>query len=171
MKSPKPRWEESRIRYSRLAALLALALLITLPISPRLVHALATHVAAFIVNSTADTSDANPGDGACADGAGACTLRAAIEETNARAGADTITGSTSDDTLEGKGGSDTISGGAGADNVFGDDGDDILSGDAGDDYVDGGVDTAIAPADNDTADGGAGDGDICVAAVASNCEL
>jgi len=91
MKSPKPRWEESRIRYSRLAALLALALLITLPISPRLVHALATHVAAFIVNSTADTSDANPGDGACADGAGACTLRAAIEETNARAGADTIT--------------------------------------------------------------------------------
>ena len=47
--------------------------------------------AAFVVNSRADTSDANPGDGVCADGAGACTLRAAIEEANARAGADTIT--------------------------------------------------------------------------------
>ena len=42
------------------------------------------------VNSTADTPDANPGDGVCqtssTDGAD-CTLRAAIEESNARGGA------------------------------------------------------------------------------------
>jgi CSLREA domain-containing protein len=36
----------------------------------------------FTVNSTADTIDANPGDGICADSNGRCTLRAAIEESN-----------------------------------------------------------------------------------------
>jgi CSLREA domain-containing protein len=36
----------------------------------------------FTVNSTADTVDANPGDGLCADSKGQCTLRAAIEESN-----------------------------------------------------------------------------------------
>ena len=45
----------------------------------------------FVVNSTADTSDASPGNGVCDDGTGACTLRAAIQEANAHAGADTIT--------------------------------------------------------------------------------
>ena len=44
----------------------------------------------FLVDSTTDTSDANPGDGACDDGAGNCTLRAAIEEANASVGTDTI---------------------------------------------------------------------------------
>ena len=47
--------------------------------------------ATFTVNSTADAPDANPGDGVCDDGAGNCTLRAAIEEANALVGADTIT--------------------------------------------------------------------------------
>ena len=47
-------------------------------------------VMTFTVNSSGDTSDANPGDGICHDGAGACTLRAAIEEANANVGADTI---------------------------------------------------------------------------------
>ncbi|MBM4456959.1 MAG: CSLREA domain-containing protein [Chloroflexi bacterium] len=51
----------------------------------------AAALAAFVVNSRADTSDANPGNGVCADAAGACTLRAALEEANARVGADTIT--------------------------------------------------------------------------------
>ncbi|PYS23626.1 MAG: hypothetical protein DMF72_08740 [Acidobacteria bacterium] len=37
----------------------------------------------FVVNSTADTDDANEGDGICADAGGKCTLRAAIEEANA----------------------------------------------------------------------------------------
>ncbi len=35
------------------------------------------------VNSNANTADANPGDGACADSASKCSLRAAIEEGNA----------------------------------------------------------------------------------------
>ena len=50
----------------------------------------------FVVNSTGDGSDSNPGDGVCdtgstnTAGAPACTLRAAIEEANALGGADTI---------------------------------------------------------------------------------
>ena len=43
------------------------------------------------VNNTADHGDANPGDGTCASLSGVCTLRAAIEETNAWPGDDTIT--------------------------------------------------------------------------------
>jgi CSLREA domain-containing protein len=46
---------------------------------------------AFTVDSEADTVDANPGDSYCADAGGACTLRAAVQETNAWEGADTIT--------------------------------------------------------------------------------
>lgn len=44
----------------------------------------------FTVTSTADATDASPGDGACDDGGGNCTLRAAIMEANAHSGADTI---------------------------------------------------------------------------------
>ncbi len=44
----------------------------------------------FIVDTTSDTHDAAPGDGNCADGNGECSLRAAIEETNALVGGDTI---------------------------------------------------------------------------------
>ena len=44
----------------------------------------------IVVNSTLDAIDANPGDGVCDDGTGNCTLRAAIMEANAMAGADTI---------------------------------------------------------------------------------
>lgn len=41
----------------------------------------------FMVTATADAHDAHPGDGGCADKAGQCTLRAAIEEADAsRAG-------------------------------------------------------------------------------------
>ncbi|MFQ5967888.1 MAG: choice-of-anchor Q domain-containing protein, partial [Acidimicrobiia bacterium] len=46
--------------------------------------------ATFNVDSTADAVDAAPGDGICATGGGQCTLRAAIQEANALAGADTI---------------------------------------------------------------------------------
>jgi len=45
----------------------------------------------FTVDSTADVVDATPGDGVCDDGAGNCTLRAAIQEANALPGPDTIT--------------------------------------------------------------------------------
>src|SRR5438874_2257693 len=46
--------------------------------------------ATFTVDSTADAEDANPGDGVCATAAGACTLRAAIQEANALPGLDII---------------------------------------------------------------------------------
>jgi len=45
----------------------------------------------FTVDSTSDTVDASLGDGECADASNNCTLRAAIQEANAWAGADTIT--------------------------------------------------------------------------------
>ncbi len=47
--------------------------------------------AIFLVNTTADTQDAAAGNGVCADASGACSLRAAITEANALAGADIIT--------------------------------------------------------------------------------
>jgi CSLREA domain-containing protein len=50
------------------------------------------HAAVFRVNSPSDVVDANPGNGVCetAPSNGVCTLRAAIEEANALAGADQI---------------------------------------------------------------------------------
>jgi CSLREA domain-containing protein len=44
----------------------------------------------FIVDSTADAVDDNPGDGLCDDGSGSCTLRAAVMEANALGGLDEI---------------------------------------------------------------------------------
>src|SRR5687768_14052285 len=49
------------------------------------------YAASFTVNDTRDRVDSNPGNGVCRTGAGTCTLRAAIQEANARSGADTIT--------------------------------------------------------------------------------
>lgn len=46
--------------------------------------------ATFTVDSISDQSDSSPGNGICDQGSGFCTLRAAIEETNALAGSDTI---------------------------------------------------------------------------------
>jgi CSLREA domain-containing protein len=43
----------------------------------------------FVVNSTGDGADNNPGNGVC-NASGGCTLRAAIQEANAHAGPDTI---------------------------------------------------------------------------------
>jgi CSLREA domain-containing protein len=45
----------------------------------------------FVVDNTADTADATPGDVLCADAEGHCTLRAAMTEANALAGDDLIT--------------------------------------------------------------------------------
>ena len=50
-----------------------------------------TRAATFAVTSGSDSSDAVPGNGACADAGGSCSLRAAIQEANALAGADSIT--------------------------------------------------------------------------------
>jgi len=44
----------------------------------------------FNVDTTADTLDANNGDGVCADAAGNCSLRAAVMQSNTSSGADTI---------------------------------------------------------------------------------
>jgi CSLREA domain-containing protein len=44
----------------------------------------------FVVNSTADDEDLNPGDAICATAGGVCTLRAAIVEANLHTGPDTI---------------------------------------------------------------------------------
>jgi CSLREA domain-containing protein len=52
--------------------------------------ALEAGAATFAVNSTSDQSDAVPGNGTCSVMAGICTLRAAIQEANAFAGADVI---------------------------------------------------------------------------------
>lgn len=46
--------------------------------------------ATFTVNTTADTADANAGNGTCSDAVGGCSLRAAIMEANALPGEDTI---------------------------------------------------------------------------------
>ncbi len=56
-----------------------------------LLSAPAAQAVTFAVNSTADAVDTVLGNGACATAGGVCTLRAAIQEANALAGADIIT--------------------------------------------------------------------------------
>jgi uncharacterized repeat protein (TIGR01451 family)/CSLREA domain-containing protein len=118
------------MRLCRLVVCVVLQLGISLP----------GHAATFTVDSTADTSDANPGDGVCADADGNCTLRAAVQEANALAGNDsivlsaatyTLTGAAGDDlalsgdldisdtvTITGAGTSSTVIDGGGTDRVF-----------------------------------------------------
>jgi CSLREA domain-containing protein len=47
-------------------------------------RAFGSSVLSFVVNTTADLPDASPGDGLCADSAGQCSLRAAIQESDAQ---------------------------------------------------------------------------------------
>jgi CSLREA domain-containing protein len=56
------------------------------------IGAVAARAATFAVNSTVDAPDATPGDGVCESGpgSGVCTLRAAVDETNALAGPDIV---------------------------------------------------------------------------------
>jgi hypothetical protein len=75
---------------------LALALLLgllSLPVLPNsvlnLLQPTASAAITLTVNSTGDGGDSNVFDGVCNDGTGACTLRAAIQQSNV-AGADTI---------------------------------------------------------------------------------
>jgi CSLREA domain-containing protein len=54
----------------------------------------------FVVNTTNDTIDVNPGDGICADAAGQCSLRAAVMEANANMnGADPTNPANTQDTI------------------------------------------------------------------------
>jgi CSLREA domain-containing protein len=75
------------MRFLGLAVALALAALPAL--NPDLASAQAG-AQTYTVNSPADGSDTNPGDGTCRSFGGQCTLRAAIEESNAHPGLDTI---------------------------------------------------------------------------------
>lgn len=54
------------------------------------VSAVAVHAATFVVNDTGDAGDANTANNICATSGGVCTLRAAIQQANATAGADVI---------------------------------------------------------------------------------
>ena len=55
--------------------------------------------ATFVVDSTTGAVDATPGGGVCGSSGAACTLRTAIREGNALAGADTVTVAAGTDTL------------------------------------------------------------------------
>ena len=71
---------------TRIVAIISLLLTVLFLLPDRVSRAAAT----FTVNSLADTPDAVPGNGICADAGGLCTLRAALQEANAFAGDDTI---------------------------------------------------------------------------------
>jgi Right handed beta helix region len=73
----------SLARLAPLIVLVALAVLSAIGAAP-------ARGASFTVDATHDAVDASPGDRVCADAGGACTLRAAVMETNALAGADEI---------------------------------------------------------------------------------
>lgn len=60
-------------------------------LTPVFFFASSASAATFEVDSTLDATDDNIGNGLCDDGAGNCTLRAAIQEANATPAADTIT--------------------------------------------------------------------------------
>ena len=67
------------------------ALAVALLALPLTLHgAIATAAVSFVVDSIGDAPDVNTADGLCADTAGQCTLRAAIQQANATPGADTI---------------------------------------------------------------------------------
>ncbi len=74
----------SRLTKSRLAAIgfVALAMLTTI--------ATPVHAATFVVGTTADAVDMDPGNGVCATAAATCSLRAAMQEANALAGPDVV---------------------------------------------------------------------------------
>jgi hypothetical protein len=77
------------MRYTGTISLLALASVLALGwLTAR--DASSQQGARFEVNATHDAVDAAPGDGVCADAAGACTLRAAVMESNAVAGLDFV---------------------------------------------------------------------------------
>src|SRR5688500_4542749 len=93
-RSGGPREELMALRGSRIFGFVAGLVVVTTAVLPTVSSApregRPNSPQTFTVNSTADTSDATPGDGICDAGGSICTLRAAMEEANANAGADTI---------------------------------------------------------------------------------
>lgn len=75
-----------RFRSLMISAICVLAVVSYVMIAPQPASMMST----FTVNSTVDSVDASPGDGSCADSLGRCTLRAAIQESNASSGANVI---------------------------------------------------------------------------------
>jgi CSLREA domain-containing protein len=73
----------SYFKQIRLLLVLALSIALCIPVTP-------ARAASFTVNSNGDQGDASPGNGVCATAGGTCTLRAAIDETNALSGPNTI---------------------------------------------------------------------------------
>jgi CSLREA domain-containing protein len=69
----------------------ALGPLVVLGAAPASAAARTAGTYSFTVTSTADSHDADPGNGVCADSQGRCTLRAAIEEASADPSGSTIT--------------------------------------------------------------------------------
>jgi len=66
------------------------AYLFTFLISLLILFSSNTHAVEFVVDATGDAVDTNPGDGACTTRGGFCSLRAAVQETNALSGSDVI---------------------------------------------------------------------------------
>jgi CSLREA domain-containing protein len=83
--APNKKARRRRYQFAALVVLTLLALCATGLRQPA-----ARAAAAFAVNSTGDGADSNTGDNVCDDGAGNCTLRAAIQQANATPGADVI---------------------------------------------------------------------------------
>lgn len=72
------------VKHKAAAATFGVALALILLSAP------VVHAASWPVNDTGDTGDVTPGDGKCENSTGVCTLRAAIEESNAKPDWDTI---------------------------------------------------------------------------------
>lgn len=77
---------KNRITNIASITLVVLATTLLTLVHPASVRAVST----YTVTVTSDGADAMPGDDICADNSGDCTLRAAIDEANAHAGADII---------------------------------------------------------------------------------
>ena len=77
------------VRQPDLRFILPVCLTLVLLVSASIIASpVAQAAGVYVVDSTADTSDGRVGDGACDDGTGSCTLRAALEEANAAPGPD-----------------------------------------------------------------------------------
>jgi len=115
-------------RFVLRSLIVAILLVGLLPAAPR---AQARPSVTFTVNTTLETDDVNPGNGACLDAGGKCSLRAALMEANARPGADTVTipsgtysqtkrlNVTDDLTVNGAGRTGTLIAGAGSTGAYG----------------------------------------------------
>lgn len=84
------RRNNARIPSSLLAACGLLGLLTLTAVPLNFMQPTAHAATVFTVNSVGDGADSNTADGVCNDGAGNCTLRAALEQANAVPGTDTI---------------------------------------------------------------------------------